>query len=77
MRTIAPPFITVVGFTSDTSDLADVHELLADEGWGQSHGEVRGRPFIRLSIHPSREMSQADAFVAAFASAVSRARRLA
>jgi tyrosine decarboxylase / aspartate 1-decarboxylase len=74
LRTIAPPFITVVAFTSETVDLADVHELLADEGWGQSYGEIRGRPFIRLSIHPSREQSHADAFVAAFAAACARAR---
>jgi tyrosine decarboxylase/aspartate 1-decarboxylase len=75
MRTIAPPFISVVAFTSDTIDLADVHELMAEDGWGQSIGEIRGRPFIRLSIHPSREMSAADGFVAAFEAAVSRARR--
>lgn len=74
MRTITPPFITVVAFTSETIDLADVHELLADEGWGQGYGEIRGRPFIRLSIHPSRERSQADAFVEAFAAACARAR---
>jgi tyrosine decarboxylase / aspartate 1-decarboxylase len=75
MRTIAPPLISVVAFTSDAIDLGDVHELMAEDGWGQSLGEIRGRPFIRLSIHPSREMAAADGFVEAFSAAVSRARR--
>ena len=75
MQLIAPPLISVVAFTSETIDLHDVHELMADGGWGQGYGEIRGRPFIRLSIHPSREMSAADGFVAAFEAAVARARR--
>jgi len=75
MTLIAPPLISVVGFTSDTIDLHDVHELMADDGWGQTYGEIRGRPFIRLSIHPSRSMDAAEGFVTAFAGAVQRARR--
>jgi len=75
MSLIAPPFITVVGFTSDTIDLHDLHERMAKEGWGQGYGEIRGRPFIRLSIHPSRTIEAADGFVAAFERAVARARR--
>lgn len=72
---IAPPFISVVGFTSDVIDLHDVHETMADEGWGQGYGEIRGRPFIRLSIHPSRSMDGADGFVAAFERAAASSRR--
>ena len=75
MSLIAPPFISVVGFTSDAIDLHTVHELMADEGWGQGYGEIRGRLFIRLSIHPSRSMEAADGFVAAFERAAARARR--
>ena len=78
MTLIAPPLITVVGFTSEALDLVDIHERMADEGWGQGYGEIRGRPFIRLSIHPSRTMEAADGFVAAFeraARAASGARR--
>ena len=72
---IAPPLISVVAFTSDSIDLHDVHELMAEEGWGQGFGEIRGRPFIRLSIHPSRSMDAADGFVQAFEQAAARARR--
>ena len=75
MALMAPPFITVVGFRSDTIDLRQVHERLASKGWGQSYGELRGRPFIRLSIHPSRTIEAADGFVRAFEQAAQSARR--
>ena len=71
---IAEPLISVVAFTSDDVDLGDVHELLSDGGWGQALGEIRGRRYIRLSIHPSRTMAAADGFVEAFDAAVERAR---
>ena len=74
MSLVAEPLISVVAFTSDHVNLLDVHELMADGGWGQSYGEIRGRPFIRLSIHPSRTMAAADGFVEAFDAAVERAR---
>ena len=67
---VAKPRISLLGFTSETIDLAAVHELLSDGGWGQSYGVVRGTPFIRLSVHPSHDADQARAFVAAFADAV-------
>jgi tyrosine decarboxylase/aspartate 1-decarboxylase len=73
MSLIAPPLITVVGFTSDTVDLHAVHELLSDEGWGQGYGEIRGRRYIRLSIHPSRTLDAATGFVDAFERAAARA----
>lgn len=76
IRSIVPPLITVVGFTSDTINLRDVHELMADEGWGQGYGQVRGRPFIRLSIHPSHDEEHAQGYVEAFGRAVHQARRL-
>jgi tyrosine decarboxylase/aspartate 1-decarboxylase len=75
MRLVVPPLITVVAFTSDTIDLGDVHRILADQGWGQGFGEIRGRPFIRLSIHPSRNEEHARGFVEAFERAAERSRR--
>jgi hypothetical protein len=72
---MAPPLITVVGFRSDVIDLRDVHERMARDGWGQGYGEVRGRPFIRLSIHPSRTVEAADGFVMAFERAAHEALR--
>ena len=36
---------------------------------------TRGKPFIRLSIHPSRDVEHAHGFVAAFEDAVARTRR--
>ncbi|HEV8489916.1 MAG TPA: aminotransferase class V-fold PLP-dependent enzyme [Candidatus Limnocylindrales bacterium] len=77
MRLLAPPLITVVAFTSETIDLRAVHRLLADGGWGQGYGEIRGRPFIRLSIHPSRDEEHARGFVGAFARAAEQSRRTA
>ena len=75
MRLVVPPVITVVAFTSDTIDLEAVHRLLADDGWGQGYGQIRGQPFIRLSIHPSRDEEHARGFVQAFERAAERARR--
>ena len=75
MALMTPPLFTVVAFRSEGIDLQDVHERLARHGWGQGYGEVRGRPFIRLSIHPSRTMDAADGFVAAFERAAHEARR--
>lgn len=75
MSLIAPPLITVVAFTADSIDLHDVHERMAAEGWGQGYGEIRGRPFIRLSIHPSRTLEAADGFVEAFERAAAQTRR--
>ncbi len=75
MELAAPRFISVVGFTSKTVDLSDVHQQMADEGWGQGYGEIRGKPFIRLSIHPSRSVEAAHGFVEAFARAAKTARR--
>ncbi len=75
MTLMAPPLITVVAFRSDVIDLRDLHERMASDGWGQGYGEVRGRPFIRLSIHPSRTVEAADGFVRAFERAAHEARR--
>ena len=72
---IVPPFISIVAFTSKTVDLSDVHQLLAEGGWGQSYGVLRDKPYIRLSIHPSRDMEHAEGFVRAFAEATTKARR--
>jgi len=76
MALAVPRFITVVGFTSKTINLEDVHQHMAEDGWGQGFGILRGKPFIRLSIHPSRDEEHARGFVKAFESAVQRARRV-
>jgi tyrosine decarboxylase / aspartate 1-decarboxylase len=75
MALAAPRFISILGFTSTSIDLELVHGLLAEGGWGQGYGVTRGMPFIRLSIHPSRDVEHAHAFVAAFEDAVARATR--
>ena len=75
MTLAAPRFISIVGFTSSSIDLELVHRLLAEDGWGQGYGVTRGKPFIRLSIHPSRDVEHAHGFVAAFEDAVARTRR--
>lgn len=71
----APRFISILGFTSSSVDLELVHRLLAEDGWGQGYGVIRGKPFIRLSIHPSRDAEHALGFVTAFEDAVVRTRR--
>lgn len=76
MALIVPRFITVVGFTSKTINLEDVHQHMAEDGWGQNYGVLRGKPFIRLSIHPSRDEEHARGFVKAFETAVRHARRV-
>ena len=75
MALAAPRFISILGFTSTTIDLELVHRLMAEDGWGQGYGVTRGMPFIRLSIHPSRDVEAAHGFVAAFEDAVARTRR--
>jgi tyrosine decarboxylase/aspartate 1-decarboxylase len=76
MALAVPRFITVVGFTSQSINLEDVHQHMAEDGWGQGYGILRGKPFIRLSIHPSRNEEHARGFVQAFHAAVQRARHL-
>ena len=73
MSLAAPTFISVVGFASTSIDLERVHRNLLEAGWGHSYGVLRGRPFIRLSIHPSRTTDGARGFVEAFEAAVARA----
>ena len=63
MSLAAPRFISILGFTSTSIDLELVHRLLAEDGWGQGYGATRGKPFIRLSIHPSRDVEHAHGFV--------------
>lgn len=70
MALAAPKFISVVGFTSSKIDLEGVHARLLQQGWGHSYGELRGMPYIRLSIHPSRTRESAEGFVRAFEAAV-------
>ena len=75
LRLLAAPAVSVIAFTSQTVDLADVHRRLAAAGWGQSFGELRGMPYIRLSVHPSRTRDSALGFLQALGAAVRQARR--
>jgi tyrosine decarboxylase/aspartate 1-decarboxylase len=70
IRLVVPPLVGLVGITSDSVDIAAVHERLNAGGWGQNYGEVRGTRFLRLSIHPSRSIEAAQGFVTAFREAV-------
>ena len=74
-RLLATPAVSVVAFTSPTIDLVDVHRRMAEGGWGQGYGELRGMPFIRLSVHPSRDRDSAEGFLRALADAARDARR--
>ena len=71
---LAVPEVSVVAFTSQTVDLAEVHRRMAADGWGQSYGELRGMPFIRLSVHPSRTRDSALGFLEALDAAARQAR---
>ena len=72
---VAPPAVSVIAFTSPTIDMADVHRRMAAGGWGQGYGEQRGMPFIRLSVHPSRDRESAAGFLRALAEVARDARR--
>ena len=74
-RLLAASEVSVIAFTSATIDLADVHRRMAEGGWGQGYGELRGMPFIRLSVHPSRHREIAAGFLRALAEAARGARR--
>jgi tyrosine decarboxylase/aspartate 1-decarboxylase len=74
-RLLATPAVSVIAFTSPTIDLVDVHRRMAEGGWGQGYGELRGMPFIRLSVHPSRDRDSAEGFLRALADAARDARR--
>jgi tyrosine decarboxylase / aspartate 1-decarboxylase len=65
LRLVVPPLITVVNITSDTLDVEKVYSGLRRRGWGTTFGEVKGRPHIRLSIHPRRDRAHAEGFVRA------------
>ena len=71
---LAVPEVSVIAFTSQTVDLAEVHRRMAADGWGQSYGELRGMPFIRLSVHPSRTRDSARGFLEALDAAARQAR---
>ena len=72
---LTAPAVSVIAFTSQNVDLEDVHRRMAVDGWGQSYGELRGMPFIRLSVHPSRTRDSALGFLEALGTAARRARR--
>jgi len=74
LRLVAPPLITVVNITSDTLDMEKVYRGLRRRGWGSTFGELKGRPHIRLSIHPSRDRAHAEGFVRALDEAARESR---
>jgi tyrosine decarboxylase/aspartate 1-decarboxylase len=75
IRNVVPPLMTLLAFTSDTIDMVDVQRGLTERGWGASQGSIRGIDYIRLSVHPSRDLPHARGFVDAFAEAAAEARR--
>ena len=60
-----PPLITVVNITSDTLDVERVYHGMRRRGWGTTLGNLKGRPHMRLSIHPHRDRARAEGFVRA------------
>ena len=75
LRLVVPPLITVVNITSDTLDVEKVYQGLRRRGWGTTFGQVKGRPHIRLSIHPHRDRAHAEGFVRALEESACDARR--
>ena len=74
LRLVVPPLITVVNITSDTLDMEKVYRGLRCRGWGSTLGELKGKPHIRLSIHPGRDRAHAEGFVRALDEAARDAR---
>ena len=64
MRLVVKPDITLVCFTSDVYDMSKIHEQMLARGWGHSFGRFRDIEYIRLSIHPHRDMEHARGFLA-------------
>ena len=60
MSLIAPPFISVIGFTSDTIDLHGRPRSDGRRGLGPGLRGDPGQPVHPLSIHPSRSMERAQ-----------------
>ena len=74
LRMVAKPSITLVSFTSDTCDVRKVHEGMLQRGWGHTYGTVSGIEYIRLSVHPHRDLEHAAGFLEALEDSVRAAR---
>ena len=48
-----------MSITSDVYDMGEIHQEMADRGWGHMYGTHHGTEYIRLSIHQSRDMEHA------------------
>jgi tyrosine decarboxylase/aspartate 1-decarboxylase len=70
LRLVVRPDITLVCFTSDTCDMRRVHQQMLARGWGHTFGSYRGTDYIRLSIHPHRDLDHARGFLKALSDAV-------
>jgi tyrosine decarboxylase/aspartate 1-decarboxylase len=70
IRSVVKPLMSVVAFTSDTLDIPAIHRGMVRRGWGCSQGSIRGMAYIRLSIHPSRDLDHARGFVRGFEESV-------
>ena len=74
LRLVVPPSITLVSFTSYDCELSKVHEGMLERGFGHTYGTVSGIEYIRLSIHPHRDLEHAALFLEALEDSVKAAR---
>ena len=70
LRLAVKPHLTVVNFTSDVYDMAEVARNLTSRGWGMSYLVTRDIPCIRLSIHPTRKTEHVEGFLQALEESV-------
>lgn len=75
VRLVVPSLITVVNITSDTLDVERIYHGVRRRGWGTTLGQVKGKPHIRLSIHPHRDRAHAEGFVRALEESAREAAR--
>ena len=64
LRLVVKPDITLISFTSDAYDMHRIHEEMLARRWGHVFGSYNGMGYIRLSIHPHRDMDHARGFLA-------------
>jgi tyrosine decarboxylase/aspartate 1-decarboxylase len=57
------PTVGVVNFTSDTINVERLFATLHQRGWGTTYGVTEGMPHIRISIHPSHTLEEAEDLV--------------
>ena len=74
MRLVVKPFITLVSFTSDVYDMDGIHQEMLERGAGHIFGTFRGIKYMRLSVHPHRDMEHARQFLEALEDSVDAVR---